>query len=209
MSELRNRETAADPRYTRESDLGRTLFGDIGEVAKYDIRLGAFADCEEANAAVGFALSMGGYDVRTAATLTSVQNDLFDLAADLSAPTDQDLDPPPVRIVDAHVTWVERAYEHYSADLAQVRGFVLPGGTVAAALLFQARIAIRRAERTTWAALEQHPQSINPLTAHYLNRVSALLFVLARTSNADLGDRMWHPMASIAGPTLDEGVGGE
>lgn len=192
--------TTTTTRYGREQDLGRTEFGDVGEVHKADIRVEAFADCEAANAAIGHALCLGSYSVEEARLLTSLQNDLFDLAADLSAPLDQDLDPAPVRITEAHVTWVERAYAHYSEGLVPIDGFVLPGGTLAASLLFQARIAVRRAERTILRAMDEHPEQVNPLAPSYLNSVSSLLFVLARSQNAEHGDTVWRPLASVTLP---------
>lgn len=187
-------------RYGRESDLGRTELGDVGEVSKGDIWLEAFAEVEEANTALGHALAMGGYDNEVAQTLTALQNDLFDLAADLMAPMDQELDPEPVRIEEAHLTWVDRGTEHYKAGVAPVDGFVVPGGTVAASLLYQARIAVRRAERTVIKAIEEHPKGLNPLTARYLNSASSLLFALARAHNKEHGDLMWHPRATITRP---------
>lgn len=199
MTNPQNRTSSAT-QYARESDLGRTEFGDTGEVAKHDIRLAAFSDAEETSAAIGFALSMGTFDVQTTNTLISVQNDLFDLAADLSAPMNQTLDPVPVRITQQHIDWVAEAGSHYSAELSRLDGYVLPGGTVAAASLFQARIAARRAERTMYAAMEQYPQEINPLLGNYLNAVSSLLFVLARTSNGEHGDTIWRPLASVTPP---------
>lgn len=209
MTEQRNRTNSADAGLIRgEEDLGRTAFGDVGEVTKHDIRLAAFGDCEEANVAVGFALSFGGYNVEVMAALTSMQNDLFDLAADLSAPIDQTTHADPIRITEEHVTWVDRAHEHYSSQLAPVDGYVLPGGTVAAALLFRARIAVRRAERTTLQAIAEHPRSINPLAARYLNSASSLLFVLARAHNAELGDTMWRPLASVTPPEEYDNDGG-
>jgi cob(I)alamin adenosyltransferase len=195
-----SRNVTTDTRYPREQDLGRTELGDVGEVHKADIRVEAFADCEAANAAIGHALCLGGYSVEEARLLTSLQNDLFDLAADLSAPLGQDLDPEPVRITDAHVTWVQRAHEHYRTDLTPVDGFVLPGGTLAASLLFQARIAVRRAERTILRAMDEHPGAINPLSPTYLNSVSSLLFALARSHNAEHGDTVWRPLASVTPP---------
>jgi cob(I)alamin adenosyltransferase len=190
-------------RYGRESDLGRTELGDVGRVSKGDIRLEAFAAVEEANTALGHALAMGGYAPEVGQTLTALQNDLFDLAADLLAPMDQDLDPEPVRIEEAHLTWVERAAAHYRSDLEQVDGFVLPGGTVAASFLYQARVAVRSAERAVIKAMEEHPEALNPRTARYLNSVSTLLFVLARSHNGEHGDLIWRPHATITPPAGD------
>ena len=200
MTERQHHASPTTTTHPGEENLGRTELGDVGEVSKHDIRLGAFGDCEEANVAIGTALSFGGYGVEVAQTLTSLQNDLFDLAADLSAPYDQTSDPHPVRIAEDHVTWVDRAWQHYKTDLSTVDGYVLPGGTVAASLLYQARVAVRRAERTTLRAIEDHPGSINPLVARYLNSASSLLFVLARFHNAEHGDTLWKPLASITRP---------
>lgn len=181
--------------------LDRTVLGEVGEVTKDDVRVNAAATCEAANAALGHAVALGGYAIDVARTLTSLQNDLFDLSADLAAPLDGSYAEEPVRITEQHIAWVDRAYAHYSQDLEKVtEGAVLPGGTVAASLLFQARIQVRAAERATWQAYHEHPGQISELTARYLNSVSSLLFTLARYHNIDLGDTMWHPHASIAGP---------
>lgn len=184
--------------------LGRTRFGDVGEVTKHDIRLTAFGACEEANVAVGTALAFGDFDNEIAATLTSVQNDLFDAMADLSAPIDEMADDStPVRITEDHIAWVDRAVEHYSGMLEPIEGYVLPGGTVPATLLFSARTAVRRAERTNFLAMSEHPKSMSPLVSRYLNSVSSLLFVLAREHNTELGDTIWKPLASITAPTTE------
>lgn len=180
--------------------LGGTEFGDVGRVTKHDVRLSAFGACEEANVAVGAALTFGDYDVDVVSTLTSVQNDIFDAMADLSAPLDQAHDPDPVRITDHHIAWVDRAGEHYSSQLSPVDEYVLPGGTVPAVMLYRARVSVRRAERSTLKAMSEHPESMNPLVPQYLNSVSSLLFVLARVHNDELGDTMWGPLASITPP---------
>lgn len=161
------------------------------------MRLVASGACEEANAAIGVAISFGGFDNETFATVSSLQNDLFDLQSDLgSAMTgapDEEL-----HVTDAHIERLERACEHYSADLVSTDGSVLPAGTVSAALLFQARTIARRAERDTWAAIEQFGNDVNPLTGRYLNRLSSLLFVLARMANFEHGDSVWRPGNSVA-----------
>lgn len=201
MSDEAHRATQAHGRPHRGShDLGRTAFGDVGEVTKHDSRLSAFGACEEASVSVGTAMAFGDFGVEVAATLTSVQNDLFDLGADLSAPLDETSDPDPVRITEQHIAWVDTAVEHYAADLEPVDGYVLPGGTVPAALLFQARVTVRRAERAVLLAMDDHPSSMNPLAARYLNSLSSLLFMLARTHNVELGDTLWNPLASISVP---------
>lgn len=184
--------------------LGRTRFGDVGEVTKHDIRLTAFGGCEEANVAVGTALAFGDFDNEVAATLTSVQNDLFDAMADLSAPIDEMADDStPVRITEDHIAWVDRAVEHYSGMLEPIEGYVLPGGTVPATLLFSARTTVRRAERTNLLAMSEHPKSMSPLVSRYLNSASSLLFVLARVHNTELGDTIWKPLASITAPSAE------
>lgn len=199
MSERGNGPGAAEsPAYKRGGDLGQTTFGDAGEIAKSDIRLAAYGACEEVNSTIGLAMSFGGVPIEVLATLASVQDDLYDLATDLSSPTTDQVEQPPVRIVEAHVERLERAYEHFAHDLHPVDGFVLPGGTVASALLFQARSLARRAERATWTAMETHGDTINPLTARYFNRLSSLLFVLARAANVEHGDTMWRPGASVS-----------
>lgn len=202
-------DPATAPHFTREGDDGRTTFGGFGEVAKHDHRLAAYSDCEEANAAVGVGLALGGgLAVDVVNTLASVQDDLFDLATDLMAPADDRSDSA-VHITADHIERLERAIDHYSADLHKVRGFVLPGGTAAASLIFQARTVARRAERTVWTAIQEYGDELSPLPAQYLNRLSALLFVLARTTNAEHGDTMWRPMASVTPPEEQAMAGAE
>jgi len=190
-------EPSASTRH-RYGDLDATVFGDVGTIAKDDIRLAAFAAVEEANSAIGYALAVAGYEVEVARTLMSLQNDLFDVASDLGTP--RDAHPDAVRIQEDHSAWVDRAVEHFGAELPQVDGFVLPGGTLYAALLYQARVAVRRAERTVVRTAREHPDQVNPLIAKYLNSVSSLLFVLARAHNTEHGDMMWRPLASITPP---------
>jgi cob(I)alamin adenosyltransferase len=192
------RDAGHVPGGRRYGDLDATVFGDVGEVPKDDIRLEAFAAVEEANTAIGYALAVVGYEVEVSRTLTSLQNDLFDLASDLGTP--QDSHPDAVRIEADHLAWVERARDHFGAELPDVDGFVLPGGTLYAALLYQARVAVRRAERTVVRAAREHRDQINPLAAKYLNAVSSLLFALARAHNTEHGDMMWRPLASITPP---------
>ena len=201
------RNMTSSTHHGRASDLGQTVFGDVGEVAKDDIRVESCAACEEANAAIGHALASGGYDPDVARTLTSLQNDLLDLAADLSVPTSERRDTVPVRIIEDHLAWVDRAVEHFRAGLPDVDGFVLPGGTLAASLLYQARVAVRRAERIVVRARHQHAEEINPLTVGYLNSVSTLLFALARRHNLEHGDMTWRPLASVTPPERAQAAG--
>jgi cob(I)alamin adenosyltransferase len=179
--------------YTKTGDNGTTGLGDGSRTAKTDPRLAAYADVEEANSAIGVALSMGGLPEGMVAVLRRAQNDLFDVGADLCAPVVPDPEYSPLRIDEAYVTRLEEACDTYNADLAPLRSFILPGGAPGAALLHVARTVVRRAERSTWAAIEVHGDTINPLTARYLNRLSDLLFILCRVANADQGDILWKP----------------
>jgi cob(I)alamin adenosyltransferase len=125
--------------------------------------------------------------------LIRVQNDLFDVGADLGNPVVESPDYPALRVTSTYIEWVEGRCDEYNARLEKLRSFILPGGTPGAAYLHVARTVTRRAERSAWAALEVHGESMNPLTAQYLNRLSDLLFVLARVANADRGDVLWKP----------------
>jgi cob(I)alamin adenosyltransferase len=125
--------------------------------------------------------------------LTRIQNELFDVGADLCNPVTPDPVYPPLRVDDRYITALEQACDEFNAGLPVLRSFVLPGGSAGAALLHQARTVVRRAERTTWAALEACGDSMNPLTARYLNRLSDLLFILARRANEPAGDVLWKP----------------
>ena len=179
--------------YTRTGDGGTTALGDGSRVAKGDPRLAAYADVDEANCAIGTALALGRLDPGMAALLTRVQNELFDVGADLCNPVVADPEYPPLRVEESYVSDLERACDEYNEGLPTLRSFILPGGTPGAALLHTARTVVRRAERSAWAALEAYPDSVNPATAKYLNRLSDLLFILARRANADHGDVLWKP----------------
>jgi cob(I)alamin adenosyltransferase len=179
--------------YTRTGDGGTTALGDGSRVAKGDPRLAAYADVDEANCAIGTALALGQLDPGIAALLTRVQNELFDVGADLCTPVVADPEYPPLRVEESYIGDLERACDEYNKGLATLRSFILPGGTPGAALLHTARTVVRRAERSAWAALEAYPDSVNPATARYLNRLSDLLFILARRANADHGDVLWKP----------------
>jgi cob(I)alamin adenosyltransferase len=199
-------ETTGPAAYAGTGDFGRTVFGRHGNVAKSDLRVAAYADCDEANAAVSVAMAGGGLPIEVTSTLASVQNDLYDVVADLSVPFD-DPEPAPARIQDSHVERLERAVDHFRQDAADLSGFVLPGGTMGASLLYLARSVVRRAERSVWAAVEEYPTSVNPLAARYLNRLSSLLFVLARGANAEHGDTTWVPEASARAMAQEEDAG--
>jgi cob(I)alamin adenosyltransferase len=179
--------------YTRTGDGGTTALGDGSRVGKGDPRLAAYADVDEANCAIGAALALGRLDPGIAALLTRIQNELFDVGADLCNPVVSDPRYPPLRVEESYVTDLERACDEHNEGLPTLRSFILPGGTPGAALLHTARTVVRRAERSAWAALEAYPDSVNPATARYLNRLSDLLFILARQANAGHGDVLWKP----------------
>jgi len=179
--------------YTRTGDAGQTRLGDMSQASKTAPRLAAYADVDEANSALGVALSLGtiGEDVR--AVLDSVQNDLFDVGADLSTPVTPDPAHPPLRITQAYIDRLEVACDEHNDTLRPLDSFILPGGTPAAALLHVARTVVRRAERSGWALVDDEgPERVNVLAVTYLNRLSDLLFILARVANPD-GDVLWRP----------------
>jgi cob(I)alamin adenosyltransferase len=179
--------------YTRTGDDGTTSLGDLSTTSKLDLRLAAYADCDEANSHLGVALSLGTLPDDVTAVLTHVQNDLFDVGADLSCPVVDDPSHPPLRVEPDYIERLEGWCDHYNDGLEKLRSFILPGGTPAAAALHVARTVTRRAERSAWAAIAEHADTMNVLTAKYLNRLSDLLFILARYANRDDGDVLWVP----------------
>jgi cob(I)alamin adenosyltransferase len=179
--------------YTRTGDQGTTALGDGRRAAKTDLRLAAYADVDEANCAIGVAVTMGGLAEDLRELLVRIQNELFDVGADLSNPITPEPAYPPLRVAPAYIEALEAACDQYNAELPTLRSFVLPGGSAGSALLHVARTVVRRAERSTWAALGEHGGTMNPLTAQYLNRLSDLLFILARSANEPGGDVLWKP----------------
>ena len=180
--------------YTRTGDDGTTALADGNRVAKTDSRLAAYADTDEANCAVGMAVTFGQLPADMTALLGRIQNELFDVGADLANPVSPE--PPSyqqLRIDESYVTAIEAACDEYNAALPVLRSFVLPGGTPGAALLHTARAVTRRAERSAWAAMRDHGETVSPWPAKYLNRLSDLLFILARAANAERGDVLWRP----------------
>ncbi|WP_243058247.1 cob(I)yrinic acid a,c-diamide adenosyltransferase [Nocardioides sp. SR21] len=179
--------------YTRTGDGGQTRLGDMSTTTKTDLRLAAYADVDEANAHLGVAIAQGGLEDDVVAVLTTVQNDLFDVGADFCTPVVPDPEYPPLRIEQAYVDRLEAWCDHYNESLPNLRSFILNGGTAGAALLHVARTVTRRAERSAWAAHEVHADTMNPLAITYLNRLSDLLFILARHANRENGDVLWVP----------------
>jgi len=182
--------------YTKTGDDGTTNLGDFSRTTKTDPRLVAYADVDEANSAIGLALALGDLPADIAGLLTRVQHDMFDVGADLCTPVVPEPEREPLRIEDSYIERLERACDEYNERLTKLRSFILPGGTPGAALLHLARTVARRAERSAWAAIEAYGDSVNPLAAKYLNRLSDLLFILARAANSERGDVLWQPGAN-------------
>ena len=176
--------------YTRGGDGGETSLGDGSRVPKLDRRIGAFGTVDEVNAALGVVLAAAELPARLREPLERIQNDLFDVGADLSVPFGVD---DRLRIDQAAVDRLERLCDEFNEELPELKSFVLPGGTEAAARLHVARTICRRAERETIAADEEH--GINPLALAYLNRLSDFLFIAARSANASAGrdEPLWKP----------------
>jgi cob(I)alamin adenosyltransferase len=179
--------------YTRTGDAGHTRLGDMSETTKTDLRLAAYADVDEANATIGVAIAGGGLDDDVVAVLTRIQNDLFDVGADFATPVVANPEFPPLRVKQEYVDRLEQLCDRYNDDLSKLRSFILSGGTPAAAQLHVARTVVRRAERAAWAAYEVHGETMNDLAIKYLNRLSDLLFILARHANRERGDVLWVP----------------
>lgn len=189
--------------YTRTGDDGTTALGDFSRTSKNDLRLRAYADANEANAAIGVAVAAGGLSDEVRATLLRVQNELFDVGADLSTPLQESYAYPPLRVQQPWVDDLERDCDHYLELVEPLRSFILPGGSAGSAYLHLATTIVRRAERSAWAAVEHHGREagtqrgvggVNALTATYLNRLSDLLFILARVANLEIGgDVLWRP----------------
>jgi len=180
--------------YTRTGDDGTTALVDGNRVDKTDSRLAAYADTDEANCAIGMAVTFGQLPADMTALLGRIQNELFDVGADLANPVSPE--PPAyqqLRIDASYVTALESACDEYNAALPVLRSFVLPGGTPGAALLHTARAVTRRAERSAWAAVRDHGEAVSEWPAKYLNRLSDLLFILARAANTERGDVLWRP----------------
>jgi len=179
--------------YTRTGDAGQTRLGDMSKTSKNDPRLEAYATVDEANAVIGVALAQGALDDDVVAVLTTVQNDLFDVGADFCTPVVADPEYPPLRIEQEYVDRLEAWCDKYNEDLPALRSFILNGGTLGAAHLHVARTVVRRAERAAWLAYTDFEDSMNVVAITYLNRLSDLLFILARHANRERGDVLWVP----------------
>lgn len=178
--------------YTRTGDAGTTRLSDNSKVPKTDPRLIAYADVDETNSVLGVALATATFSAEIVEVLRTVQNDLFDVGADLSTPLSDALEFPPLRITQNYIDRLEGWCDEYNAQLGKLNSFILPGGTPGGALLHQARCVARRGERAAWAAIEADGDHTSSLPAKYLNRLSDLLFILARLANPE-GDVLWKP----------------
>jgi cob(I)alamin adenosyltransferase len=180
--------------YTRGGDAGETSLGDGARVSKLDARIEAYGTSDELNACLGTVLA-GECPPAIRPVLERVQNELFDLGADLSVPLAAE---GRLRVVQSQIDGLELDCDSFNADLPDLKSFVLPGGTAAAAQLHVCRTVCRRAERQALLAAQEH--DVNPLALVYLNRLSDLLFILARAANAASGvdEPLWRPGASRA-----------
>jgi len=183
--------------YTKTGDDGTTSLGDMSRTSKNDPRLEAYATVDEANSAIGVVLALGGIkDDEIIKLLVRIQNDLFDVGADLCTPIVDNPSTDPLRVLESQIDYLEKQIDKYNESLQPLRTFVLPSGTPASALMHVARTVVRRAERNTWHAIHSFGGGVNPVTAKYLNRLSDLLFVLARNANKEIGDQLWVPGAN-------------
>jgi cob(I)alamin adenosyltransferase len=190
--------------YTRTGDRGTTRLVDNSLVSKTDLRVEAYGTVDELNSAIGVTLSLGEVSLSMVDALRLVQNELFDLGSDLATPLNPDAETEPLRIIASSVERLERWCDEYMSGLAELRSFVLPGGTPGAAHLHICRTTCRRAERIAWRAVEEFgmdtPGGISSLAVTYLNRLSDLLFILARAANRRDGDILWVPGGSRQAP---------
>ena len=189
--------------YTRTGDDGRTGLGDGARLPKFHIRVAAYGSVDEANSFIGLAGLHVGEEVR--GILLRIQNDLFDIGADLCRPERSGLKLQPLRVTEDQVRWLEEVLDAQNSKLEPLSSFVLPGGTQGAALLHVARTIVRRAEREIVEIGFQEP--VTPAALRYMNRLSDLLFVLARVEN-DQGraDVLWEPGA-YGNPVRESGSG--
>jgi cob(I)alamin adenosyltransferase len=178
--------------YTRTGDDGSTTLGDMSRTRKTDPRVGAYADVDETNAALGVAVALGGLDDDLVTVIRRIQNELFDVGADLCTPVTAAPDFPPLRVTADYIDRLEAWCDEFNASLSTLDSFILPGGTPGAALLHVARTVSRRAERSAWLLVEADADRVNLLAVTYLNRLSDLLFILARRANPG-GDVTWTP----------------
>jgi cob(I)alamin adenosyltransferase len=186
--------------YTKLGDSGETHLGDMSRVPKTHPRIEAYGTVDELNAHIGLALARGGLPEDYAEWLARVQNDLFDVGADIAAPPEAEAKRERLRVRPEQTSWLEERCDEVNATLAPLKSFVLPGGTEAAAQLHVCRTVCRRAERLAVAASDD----LNPEVVRYLNRLSDLLFILSRGANRGQ-EPLWEPgRFGAAGPDSDD-----
>ena len=200
--------------YTRTGDDGSTGLGTGERVPKTDVRVAAYGEVDEANAAIGLAFNAASQDNADTARaiadlLRRTQHDLFDVGADLCIPIKPDEDPAmALRVTEGQVEFLEAQIDRFNEGLEPLTSFILPGGTPLAAALHLARTVTRRAERATVALLNAQPETTSPVPTRYLNRLSDLLFVLGRVANAKAGgDVLWVPGANRGASDADDAEG--
>jgi cob(I)alamin adenosyltransferase len=188
--------------YTRTGDAGRTRLSDMSETAKTDPRVEAYGHVDEANSLLGMITTQPDLPDRVREVLRHIQNELFDCGADLSNPLAADPPYEPLRIIQPNIDRLEGWCDEFGDPLPPLRSFILPGGTQTAAMLHLARSVVRRAERAGWRAAETYgtdvaadglPGGVNTLALGYLNRLSDLLFILARVLGQEAGEVLWVP----------------
>ena len=188
--------------YTRTGDAGSTRLSDFSEAAKTDPRVQAYGHIDEANSVIGLVTCQPDLPDDIREVLRHIQNELFDCGADLSNPLKPSYEVEPLRIIQENVDRIEGWCDRYGDDLPALRSFILPGGTQTSAWLHLARTVVRRAERTAWAAASVYgtapatdtaPGGVNVLAITYLNRLSDLLFILARVAGQAAGEVLWVP----------------
>lgn len=184
--------------YTRTGDKGTTALGTGDRVAKHNVRVETYGTTDEVNSVLGVARLHAGNTPEIDTALSRIQNDLFDLGADLCFPeSDEPLDYEPLRVTEAQVDWLETEIDRLNGDLEPLNSFILPGGTPLAAHLHHARTVSRRAERLCVALGEAEPGKVSDAVLKYLNRLSDYLFVAARWCNEKgRADVLWTPGAN-------------
>lgn len=188
--------------YTRTGDAGHTRLSDASETTKTDPRVEAYGQVDEANAILGIITARGDLPEPVLAALRHIQNELFDVGADLSTPVVADPPWEPLRVVQPSIDRLEGWCDEFGDELPDLRSFILPGGSETAAFCHLARTVVRRAERAAWRAVEaygtgprhdERPGGVNPLALAYLNRLSDLMFIVSRVANQARGDVLWIP----------------
>lgn len=191
--------------YTRTGDAGETRLSDNSVARKTDLRVEAYGHVDECNSVIGVAIALGGIPERVLEMLSLIRNELFDVGADLSTPLDPSPQWPPLRIEQPSIDRLEGFCDELQEGLTTLRSFILPGGTPAGAQLHVARTVARRAERAAWACYEtfgtKEEGGINLMAITYLNRLSDLLFIMARATNGTEAETLWIPGTDREAPS--------